>query len=301
MDFEEKTLKRESKFKGHIFEVAVDEVLLPDGKTAGRELIFHKGAVAVLAVTPEGKIIIVKQYRKAIEAVSYEIPAGKLEVGEAGDEMAAAARELEEETQYKGDLELIYEFYTAIGFCNERIKLYVATNLKPVENPRPLDDDEFLELYELCKYHVSGQLKVAPEHISDNVLKYMGKPENSVFNKFSDKFYQINEKIGKKQYLVPYLMSSHPGSTIRDAVRLAEYLHEHNINPQQVQDFYPTPGTISTCMFYTGIDPFTMKKVYVPKTPHEKSVQRALLQYRNPENYKLVYEALTKIGRTVVC
>ena len=107
-------------------------------------------------------------------------------------------------------------------------------------------DDTFF--YELCKYHVSGQLKVAPEHISDNVLKYMGKPENSVFNKFSDKFYQINEKIGKKQYLVPYLMSSHPGSTIRDAVRLAEYLHEHNINPQQVQDFYPTPGTISTCM-----------------------------------------------------
>ena len=157
-------------------------------------------------------------------------------------------------------------------------------------------DDTFF--YELCKYHVSGQLKVAPEHISDNVLKYMGKPENSVFNKFSDKFYKINEKIGKKQYLVPYLMSSHPGSTIRDAVRLAEYLHEHNINPQQVQDFYPTPGTISTCMFYTGIDPFTMKKVYVPKTPHEKSVQRALLQYRNPENYKLVYEALTKIGRT---
>ena len=153
-------------------------------------------------------------------------------------------------------------------------------------------------LRELCEHHVSGQLKVAPEHISDNVLKYMGKPENSVFNKFSDKFYKINEKIGKKQYLVPYLMSSHPGSTIRDAVRLAEYLHEHNINPQQVQDFYPTPGTISTCMFYTGIDPFTMKKVYVPKTPHEKSVQRALLQYRNPENYKLVYEALTKIGRT---
>ena len=149
MEFEEKTLKRESKFKGHIFEVAVDEVLLPDGKTAGRELIFHKGAVAVLAVTPEGKIIIVKQYRKAIEAVSYEIPAGKLEVGEAGEEMTAAARELEEETQYKGELKLIHEFYTAIGFCNEKIKLYVATNLKPVENPRPLDEDEFLEIYEL--------------------------------------------------------------------------------------------------------------------------------------------------------
>ena len=156
-------------------------------------------------------------------------------------------------------------------------------------------DDEFF--YELCKYHVSGQLKVAPEHISDNVLKYMGKPENSVFNRFSDKFYKINEKIGKKQYLVPYLMSSHPGSTLRDAVKLAVYLHEHNINPQQVQDFYPTPGTISTCMFYTGLDPFTMKKVYVPKTAHEKAMQRALLQYKNPDNYKLVYEALTKAGR----
>ena len=143
MEFEEKTLKRELKFKGHIFEVAVDEVLLPDGKTAGRELIFHKGAVAVLAITPEGKIIIVKQYRKAIEAVSYEIPAGKLEVGEAGDEMAAAARELEEETQYRGELKLIHEFYTSIGFCNEKIKLYVATNLQP------LDEDEFLEIYEL--------------------------------------------------------------------------------------------------------------------------------------------------------
>lgn len=157
-------------------------------------------------------------------------------------------------------------------------------------------DDTFF--YELCKYHVSGQLKVAPEHISDNVLKYMGKPENSVFNKFSDKFYKINEKIGKKQYLVPYLMSSHPGSTLRDAVNLAVYLHEHNINPQQVQDFYPTPGTISTCMFYTEIDPFTMKKVYVPKRSHEKAMQRALLQYKNPDNYKLVYDALMKAGRS---
>lgn len=156
-------------------------------------------------------------------------------------------------------------------------------------------NDEFF--YELCKYHVSGQLKVAPEHVSDNVLKYMGKPENSVYNRFSEKFYKINEKIGKKQYLVPYLMSSHPGSTLRDAVKLAVYLHEHNINPQQVQDFYPTPGTISTCMFYTEIDPFTMKKVYVPKTPKEKAMQRALLQYKNPENYKLVYDALVKVGR----
>ena len=157
-------------------------------------------------------------------------------------------------------------------------------------------NDEFF--YELCKHHVSGQLKVAPEHISDNVLKYMGKPSNDVFNKFSDKFYKINEQIGKKQYLVPYLMSSHPGSTLHDAIRLALYLKEHGINPQQVQDFYPTPGTISTCMFHTGLDPFTMKPVYVPKTYKEKAMQRALLQYKNPDNYKLVKEALELAGRT---
>lgn len=157
-------------------------------------------------------------------------------------------------------------------------------------------DDTFF--YELCKHHVSGQLKVAPEHISDNVLKHMGKPENSVYNKFSEKFYKINEKIGKKQYLVPYLMSSHPGSTLRDAIKLAVYLKEHNINPQQVQDFYPTPGTISTCMFYTELNPFTMQKVYVPKSGKEKAMQRALLQFRNPENYRIVHEALVKAGRT---
>ena len=156
-------------------------------------------------------------------------------------------------------------------------------------------DDTFF--YELCEHHISGQLKVAPEHISDNVLKYMGKPQNSVFNKFSEKFYKINTKLGKKQYLVPYLMSSHPGSTLRDAINLAVYLKENNINPQQVQDFYPTPGTLSTCMFYTGIDPITMKSVYVPKSPKEKAMQRALLQFKNPENYKLVYEALKKAGR----
>lgn len=157
-------------------------------------------------------------------------------------------------------------------------------------------NDEFF--YELCEHHVSGQLKVAPEHISDNVLKYMGKPENSVYNRFSERFYKINEKIGKKQYLVPYLMSSHPGSTLHDAIKLALYLKKNGINPQQVQDFYPTPGTISTCMFYTGLNPFTMEKVYVPKTPKEKAMQRALLQYRNPDNYKLVQEALKLAGRT---
>ena len=157
-------------------------------------------------------------------------------------------------------------------------------------------DDTFL--YELCKYHVSGQLKVAPEHVSDNVLKYMGKPENSVYQQFSEKFYKINEKIGKKQFLVPYLMSSHPGSTLRDAVTLAVYLKEHGLHPQQVQDFYPTPGTISTCMFYTGLNPFTMQPVYVPRTPREKAMQRALLQFRDPANYRLVQEALALAGRT---
>lgn len=161
-----------------------------------------------------------------------------------------------------------------------------------------INDPDETFFRELCEHHVSGQLKVAPEHISDHVLQYMGKPENSVYNRFSDKFYQINEKLGKKQYLVPYLMSSHPGSTLHDAIALAQYLKQHRMNPQQVQDFYPTPGTISTCMFYTGLDPFTMKKVYVPKSPKEKAMQRALLQFRNPIHYDLVYEALTKAGRT---
>lgn len=150
---------------------------------------------------------------------------------------------------------------------------------------------------ELIKYHISGQLKVAPEHISDNVLKYMGKPRNEVFNRFSEKFYKLNEDMGLKQYLVPYLMSGHPGSTLHDAVRLAEYLNRNRINPQQVQDFYPTPGTISTCMFYTGLDPFTMQPVYVPRSPKEKAMQRALLQFRNPENHNIVKEALISCGR----
>ena len=151
-------------------------------------------------------------------------------------------------------------------------------------------DDTFFR--ELLKYHVSGQLKVAPEHISDNVLRHMGKPKNSVYNEFSEKFYRLNEKMGLKQYLVPYLMSSHPGSTLRDAVALAQYLNRNKINPQQVQDFYPTPGTISTCMYYTELDPFTMKKVFVAKSPKEKAMQRALLQFKNPENFGIVREAL---------
>lgn len=150
---------------------------------------------------------------------------------------------------------------------------------------------------ELCKYHVSGQLKVAPEHISDHVLKYMGKPGMEVYQKFQDRYKQINQELGKKQYLVPYLMSSHPGSRLSDAVMLAEFLRDNHLNPEQVQDFYPTPGSLSTCMYHTGIDPRTMEKVYVPKTYEEKQMQRALLQYKNPKNYQLVYQALLRADR----
>ncbi len=157
-------------------------------------------------------------------------------------------------------------------------------------------DDRFLK--ELCQYHVSGQLKVAPEHVSDNVLKYMGKPSNHVYKKFVDKYKKMNETLGMKQYLVPYLMSSHPGSTMKEAIELAEYLRDLGYMPEQVQDFYPTPSTLSTCMYYTGYDPRTMEKVYVPKDPHEKAMQRALIQYRNPKNYDLVFEALMKAGRS---
>lgn len=153
-------------------------------------------------------------------------------------------------------------------------------------------------LKELCQYHVSGQLKVAPEHISDNVLKRMGKPENSVYRQFMKEYGAMNEKLGLKQYLVPYLMSSHPGSTLKEAVELAEYLRDLGYMPEQVQDFYPTPSTLSTCMYYTGLDPRTMEKVYVPTNPHEKAMQRALIQYRNPKNYALVAEALKAAGRT---
>lgn len=152
-------------------------------------------------------------------------------------------------------------------------------------------------LRELCEHHVSGQLKVAPEHISDAVLQRMGKPEVSVYNQFVKEYKAMNQKIGKEQYLVPYLMSSHPGSTLKEAIELAEYLRDLGYMPEQVQDFYPTPSTISTCMYYTGLDPRTMEEVYVPKNPHEKAMQRALIQYRNPKNYDLVYEALKKAGR----
>lgn len=153
-------------------------------------------------------------------------------------------------------------------------------------------------LRELCEHHVSGQLKVAPEHVSDAVLSVMGKPSRAVYDRFVGEYRAMNRKLGRDQYLVPYLMSSHPGSTLREAVELAEYVRDMGYMPEQVQDFYPTPSTMSTCMYYTGVDPRTMKPVYVPKTAHEKALQRALIQYRKPENYELVREALQKAGRT---
>ena len=157
------------------------------------------------------------------------------------------------------------------------------------------DDDTFMN--ELCKHYISGQLRVAPEHISDNVLKYMGKPENKVYEAFLKRYARINKKTGKEQFVVPYLMSSHPGSTMKEAIELAEYIRDLGYMPEQVQDFYPTPSTLSTCMYYTGLDPRTMEKVYTPVSPHEKAMQRALIQYRNPENYELVKEALLKNHR----
>ena len=156
-------------------------------------------------------------------------------------------------------------------------------------------DDTFMR--EMVEHHISGQLKVAPEHVADPVLQMMGKPENSVYEKFIQKYKKLNDQMGKKQFVVPYLMSSHPGSTLKEAVRLAEYLRDLGYMPEQVQDFYPTPSTISTCMYHTGLDPRTMKKIYVPVNPHEKAMQRALIQYRNPKNYDLVHEALVAAGR----
>ena len=158
-------------------------------------------------------------------------------------------------------------------------------------------NDEFFT--ELVKNHISGQLKVAPEHVSNRVLKYMQKPNFELYEKFTQKYFELNKKLNKNQYLVPYLMSSHPGCELSDAIILAQYLKKNNIHVEQVQDFYPTPGTLSTCMYYTGLDPRTddFKKVYVPNNPHEKALQRALIQFHLPKNYDLIYEALVKAKR----
>ena len=155
--------------------------------------------------------------------------------------------------------------------------------------------DEFM--LELLQHHVSGQLRLAPEHVSDAVLSVMGKPSRAVYNAFCRRFDKINEEYGLNQFVVPYLISSHPGSTMKEAVELACAVRDMGYMPEQVQDFYPTPSTMSTCMYYTGVDPRTMKPVYVARDPHEKAMQRALIQYRKPENYKLVREALIAAGR----
>lgn len=176
-------------------------------------------------------------------------------------------------------------------------KVFVRSGIRfdyVMADPDP--DRTFLR--ELVEHHVSGQLRVAPEHVSDTVLAAMGKPPRAVYDAFCDVFEEINRETGKKQFVVPYLMSSHPGSTLAEAIELAEYVRDMGFNPEQVQDFYPTPSTISTCMYYTGLDPLTMEPIYVPKTSHEKALQRALIQYRNPANYDLVREALVKAGRT---
>jgi len=157
------------------------------------------------------------------------------------------------------------------------------------------NNDDFIE--ELCKYHVSGQLRTAPEHVSESVLKLMGKPSIKIYNKFVEKFNDVNKKINKDQYIVPYFISSHPGSRLKDAIELAEYIRDMGHIPEQVQDFYPTPGTLSTCMYYTGFNPLTNKEVYVPKDIEEKKMQRALLQYSKKENYELVLKALKKENR----
>ncbi len=173
-------------------------------------------------------------------------------------------------------------------------KVFIRSGIRydyMMEDPK----DDFFK--ELVKYHVSGQLKVAPEHCSNHVLDCMGKPHIEVYRAFSEKFYQLTKSMGKKQYLVPYLMSSHPGSRLKDAVELALFLKEQGIHPEQVQDFYPTPGTVSTCMFYTGLNPYTLEPVYVPRTKEEKEMQRALLQYFMPKNYALCRKALRLAGR----
>lgn len=194
------------------------------------------------------------------------------------------------DTDHKDYLELLRKLRNISGVK----KVFIRSGIR-FDYVNANTSSAFLD--ELAKYHVSGQLRVAPEHVSDEVLYYMGKPEHAVYQQFLKKFEKANARSGKKQYVVPYLMSSHPGCTITEAVKLAEYVRDMGFMPEQVQDFYPTPSTMSTCMYYTGIDPRTGKKVYVPKTFKEKAMQRALLQYKNPENYELVKEALLLAGR----
>lgn len=158
-------------------------------------------------------------------------------------------------------------------------------------------DPDHTFIQELASYHTSGQLRLAPEHVSNNVLEIMGKPPHALYEQFVDEFMRASKRAGKEQYVLPYLMSSHPGSTLKEAVKLAEFCRDLGFMPEQVSDFYPTPSTVSTCIYYTGLDPRTLKKVYCPTNPHEKALQRALIQYKNPKNYRLVKEALIQAGR----
>lgn len=192
---------------------------------------------------------------------------------------------------HKDYLELLRKLRTLPGVK----KVFVRSGIRFDYLLADKDETFFRELVE---HHISGQLKVAPEHISDTVLRRMGKPANAVYEQFLEKYKKWNQKLNKNQYVVPYLMSSHPGSTLKEAIELAEYLRDLGYMPEQVQDFYPTPSTLSTVMYYTGLDPRDMKPVYVCRNPHEKAMQRALIQYRNPKNYDLVFEALTQAGRT---
>lgn len=196
------------------------------------------------------------------------------------------------------NLEVSHSDYTALLRSLRKLpkvkKVFVRSGIRFDYLMLDKDDTFFRELVE---HHISGQLKVAPEHICDGVLSMMGKPPNAVYEAFTQKYHRLNQKLGKKQFLVPYLMSSHPGSTLKEAIALAEYLRDNGVSPEQVQDFYPTPSTMSTVMYYTGVNPTTMKPVYVCKNPHEKAMQRALIQYRNPRHYKLVREALQLAGR----
>ncbi len=199
-------------------------------------------------------------------------------------------REVEALTKHPGFLMLLRKIRAVPGVK----KVFIRSGIR---FDYMLKDQSGEFFAELVKYHVSGQLKVAPEHCVDGVLDYMGKPHIAVYEKFRQKYERLNEKYGKEQYLVPYLMSSHPGCTLDDAIRLAEWLNKSGRQPEQVQDFYPTPGTLSTCMYYTGIDPRTMQPVYVPKDPHEKAMQRALMQWKRPEKRPLVREALHRAHR----
>ena len=217
------------------------------------------------------------------------------------------AAQLSEKRQIRTAYELADLDPTTVCFCGQDIALLRKLRAVPgvkkvfvrsgVRFDYVLCDKNSPFLSELVQYHISGQLKVAPEHCVDTVLGYMGKPSVAVYERFLDKYHALNARYGKAQFVVPYLMSSHPGSRMEDAVALALYLKAHNARPEQVQDFYPTPGTISTCMYHTGIDPITMKDVYVPTDAHEKAMQRALLQYTDPKNARLVREALAFAGR----